>query len=93
MLKSNPHPGATVPVTGGQMPEIFRRTSGEVAREARVSQPTVRLYAKLGLIPHITASDGTRLFSAEAADRVREIYAQRVARRVHNVQPIGDIDA
>jgi DNA-binding transcriptional MerR regulator len=63
------------------MAEIYGRTSGQVAREASVSQPTVRLYANLGLVPHITASDGTRLFSAEAADLVRQIYSQRLARR------------
>lgn len=59
----------------------YARTTGQVAREAGVSQPTVRLYANLGLLPHLTASDGTRLFSADSADLVREICARRLANR------------
>jgi DNA-binding transcriptional MerR regulator len=59
----------------------FDRTTGQVAREAGVSQPTVRLYANLGLLPHVVASDGTRLFPAEAADRAREICAERLSHR------------
>lgn len=59
----------------------YTRTTGQVAREAGVSQQTVRLYATLGLLQHITASNGTRLFSAEAAGQVREICARRVANR------------
>ena len=59
----------------------FDRTTGQVAREAGVSQPTVRLYANMGLLPHVVASDGTRLFAQEAADLVREICARRLANR------------
>jgi DNA-binding transcriptional MerR regulator len=59
----------------------FDRTTGQVARDAGVSAPTVRLYANLGLLPHLTASDGTRLFRPDAADLVREICARRLANR------------
>ena len=59
----------------------FERTTGRVAREAGVSAPTVRLYANMGLLPHVTASDGTRLFSAEAAELVRTICMQRLGNR------------
>jgi len=59
----------------------FDRTTGQVSREAGVSQPTVRLYANLGLLPHVVASDGTRLFASGAADLVRAICARRLANR------------
>jgi DNA-binding transcriptional MerR regulator len=61
----------------------FDYTTGRVAREAGVATPTVRLYAKLGLVPHIIASDGTRLFPADAAELVREICTRRLAARGH----------
>lgn len=61
------------------------RTTGQVAREAGVSQPTVRLYADLGLIACVTASDGTRLFSADAADLVRQIRTRRLANRGRSI--------
>ena len=59
----------------------FDRTTGQVSREAGVSQPTVRLYANLGLLPHVVASDGTRLFPPDTAELVREICTRRLANR------------
>jgi DNA-binding transcriptional MerR regulator len=59
----------------------FDRTTGRIARDAGVSAPTVRLYANLNLLPFLIASDGTRLFAADAGDRVREICAQRLTNR------------
>ena len=67
------------------MSQPYARTTGQVAREAGVSQPTVRLYANLGLLECITASDGTRLFPAGAADLVRQICRQRLANRGRSV--------
>jgi DNA-binding transcriptional MerR regulator len=59
----------------------FDRTTGRIARDAEVSAPTVRLYANLNLLPCVLASDGTRLFPADAGDLVREIYAKRLGNR------------
>jgi DNA-binding transcriptional MerR regulator len=63
----------------------FDRTTGSLARDAGVSPPTVRLYANLGLLPYVLASDGTRLFAADAAELVRQICTQRLANRGRRV--------
>lgn len=57
------------------------QTTTAIAREASVLPATVRLYADLGLLDYITSSEGRRLFQKTAAQRVREIYAERMARR------------
>ncbi len=59
----------------------YQDTTGKLARQADVSQPTVRKYADAGLLDFIVASDGTRLFRRDQAARVQEIYASRMARR------------
>lgn len=59
----------------------YTDTSGELARQGGVTQPCIRLYAQLGLLDFITASNGTRLFRSGQAERVRTIYAERMAGR------------
>lgn len=59
----------------------FTETSTSLAQKAGVSAETVRRYADLGLLEFRVAADGTRLFSAEGAGRVSEIYADRIANR------------
>ena len=59
----------------------FTDTTGELGRAAGVTTPTVRKYADSGLLEFITISNGVRLFKAGQADRVREIYRQRMAAR------------
>jgi DNA-binding transcriptional MerR regulator len=59
----------------------FTETSGALARAAGVSAPTIRAYTELGLLPHILASNGTRLYRQDAAETVRKILAQRLANR------------
>jgi DNA-binding transcriptional MerR regulator len=59
----------------------YTDTISALAREAEVTTPTVGKYARLGLLDYVVASDGTRLFRQGQADRVREIYAERIARR------------
>ena len=59
----------------------YTDTTSELARQAGVTQPTIRKYADLGLLDCIVASNGTRLFCPGQADRVREIYRQRMALR------------
>jgi DNA-binding transcriptional MerR regulator len=56
-------------------------TTGELARLSKVAQPTVRLYADLGYLRFIRASNGTRLFEPGQANKVREIYSKRMAGR------------
>jgi len=63
----------------------YTDTSSELARQARVTQPTIRKYADKRLLDYVTASNGTRLFRAGQAKRVREIYAQGIARRGRRV--------
>jgi DNA-binding transcriptional MerR regulator len=64
------------------MADSFDQTTGSLARLAGKSPQTIRLYVKLGLIECIRSADGRRLFPASAADRVREIYTRRLARKV-----------
>lgn len=59
----------------------YTDTTSELARQAGVTQPTIRKYADLGLLDYVVASNGTRLFCPGQADRVREIYSQRMALR------------
>jgi DNA-binding transcriptional MerR regulator len=59
----------------------YLETSGELAREARVTQPTIRKYADAGLLDFVIASNGTRLFRAGQAKKVREILATRLENR------------
>jgi DNA-binding transcriptional MerR regulator len=56
-------------------------TTGALARASGTTVPLVVKYCDLGLLPHQKASDGTRLFTAEAADVVRGIKATRMANR------------
>ena len=60
---------------------LYTDTTGELARLAKVTQPTVRQYAAAGLLDFILASDGTRLFRKGQAGKVREIYFERMGRR------------
>lgn len=59
----------------------YTDTTSELARDARVTGQTVRLYADLNLLDCVRASNGNRLFRRGQAERVREIYAQRVGHR------------
>ena len=59
----------------------FTDTSGELARQSGVIQPTIQKYANLGLLDYVTASNGTKLFRAGQAQKVRDILAQRMATR------------
>lgn len=59
----------------------YSDTSSALARDSKVTTETVRLYADLKLLDFIVASNGTRLFRSGQAPRVREIYAERMARR------------
>lgn len=58
---------------------MFTDTSSRLAREAEVTPACIRLYAALGLLDFVIASNGTRLFRAGQADKVRAIYAERMA--------------
>ncbi len=59
----------------------YTDTSTKLAREAEVTPACIRLYAALGLLEYIRASNGTRLFAAGQAGKVRAIYAERVSRK------------
>jgi hypothetical protein len=59
----------------------YDKTSGGIAREVPCGQAYVTELAKAQLIPFITASDGTRLYPADAVEAVRRIKAERLANR------------
>jgi DNA-binding transcriptional MerR regulator len=59
----------------------FTETTSALAREAGTTAATIRKYADANLLQYVTASNGTRLFKAGQADRVRQIYARRMANR------------
>lgn len=60
---------------------MYNDTTGELARQSMVAPPTVRRYADMGLLDFVVASNGTRLFRQGQAEKVREIYAGRLANR------------
>lgn len=60
---------------------MYTDTSGKLARDAETTVVTVNLYAKLGLIDFIEASNGVKLFRAGQADKVRELKRQRLENR------------
>ena len=60
---------------------MYTETIGSTARAAKVAVATVRAYADKGLVECIRTADGRRMFQASAAQRVREIYRERMARR------------
>jgi DNA-binding transcriptional MerR regulator len=59
----------------------YTETTGELAREGRVTVPTIRLYAALGLLDFVVISNGTRLFRRGQGAVVREIFESRRALR------------
>lgn len=59
---------------------MYVETSTQLAREAKVTSALIRLYAELGLLDFIRASNGTRLFKTGQAPLVRKIYTERMAR-------------
>jgi len=60
------------------MSEIeYRETTGSVARAAGCLPETVRKFADSGLLDSRRLADGTRVFRADAAARVRAIMAER----------------
>jgi len=59
----------------------YTDTSGKLSRDAGVTVPTVSLYAEMGLLDFIRISNGTRLFRAGQAEKVKSIYAERMAHR------------
>lgn len=61
--------------------QSYTDTASKLAREAEVTTPTVRTYANHGWLDFIIASNGTRLFRAGQASKVRDIYTKRVAQR------------
>jgi hypothetical protein len=62
----------------------FVLTSRGISVKADCTQQYVGQLAVQGLVPHVVASDGTRLYPEEAADIVRKIKAERLARRGWN---------
>jgi|HubBroStandDraft_4_1064222.scaffolds.fasta_scaffold09481_4 DNA-binding transcriptional MerR regulator len=63
-----------------QESNLFDRTASQVAAESGRTQETVRAYADRNLLECIRLANGTRLFRPDAAERVREIYKQRMRR-------------
>lgn len=65
----------------------FTDTSGKLARDAGTTVPTVTKYAREGLLDFVVCSNGTRLFRAGQAKRVKEILADRMALRGRRSAP------
>ena len=59
----------------------FTETTGTLARKAGHASPTIRVYADLGLLDYVRAANGVRLFRTGQEDRVRQLCAERIARR------------
>ena len=52
-------------------------STGEVAREAKISEHRVRVYADAGLLPCERDATGKRFFSPDAPDVARAVFRQR----------------
>jgi DNA-binding transcriptional MerR regulator len=59
----------------------FTETTGSLARLAGVLPETVRAYGDLGLIECQRTANGVRMFRANAAEQVKKIVKERLARR------------
>jgi hypothetical protein len=59
----------------------FVFTSRRISVMADCTQQYVGQLAVQGLVPYVVASNGTRLYTEEAACIVRKIKAERIARR------------
>jgi DNA-binding transcriptional MerR regulator len=59
----------------------FDQTIGEVAREAGLTTPTIRLYAKLGLLDCRKLSNGFSTYQRGAGAKARQIHADRLKNR------------
>ncbi len=64
---------------------MYTDTSGKLARDSEATVPTVNLYARLGLLEYIEASNGMKLFRAGQAERVRQIKRERLQTRARRV--------
>jgi DNA-binding transcriptional MerR regulator len=62
------------------MRSLLLTVSG-LAREAEVSESSVRAYARKNLIPHTIDSAGRRLFDAGAIPAVRSLHKRHVTSR------------
>jgi DNA-binding transcriptional MerR regulator len=60
------------------MKHEYTDSSGTLARESRVSIPTISSYAFQGLIDYVVCSNGHRMFRSGQAAKVRKIYRQRM---------------
>lgn len=61
--------------------QAYTDTASKLARDAEVTSPTIRNYARRGWLDFVVASNGTKLFRAGQAQKVRDIYAKRIAQR------------
>jgi DNA-binding transcriptional MerR regulator len=64
--------------------DSFPLTTNEVAAAVPCDPGTVRAYCDCGLLEHQRLANGMRLLKRSAIDRVREIRAERLARRGGN---------
>ena len=62
----------------------YTETTGSLARIAGVLPETVRAYGDMGLIDCKRMANGMRMFRPSAAEQVKKILAQRLARRGGN---------
>lgn len=70
--------------------EPYSRTTNEVAAQVPCDPKLVRNYAGWGWIECRTLTNGMRLFQPSAAEKVRRIRAERIARRgryLRNAKP------
>lgn len=63
------------------MSDDFELTCSRVAALAGCGENLVREYADAGLLESRRLSNGMRVFRPDAAERVRQIKAERLARR------------
>jgi hypothetical protein len=63
----------------------FTKTSRSVSVDADCTPQYVSQLARSGVIPHVVASDGTRLFPDDAAVIVRRIKAEQLSKRARKV--------
>jgi DNA-binding transcriptional MerR regulator len=59
----------------------YTKTIAEIGEASGLAGNTLRLYCDLGLIPCHRLANGMRLFAPDAAEKAKQVFAQRMARK------------
>lgn len=61
--------------------KLYDQTLSSISRGADCASSTVRGYADAGLVECIRTTSGHRMFTIDAIEQVKKVYAERLANR------------